>query len=74
MSDLLVIGPGHLGYLVAQKWRSLHPLATVTLKYRSHNQERAAKDEKEGFNVVSSQVGEEVRCQNVLFSAPPTGM
>jgi predicted dinucleotide-binding enzyme len=74
MSDLMVIGPGELGQLVARKWRSLHPSATVTLKYRSHNQERATKKEKEGYNVVSSQVAEEVRCQNVLFSAPPTGI
>jgi len=73
MPDLLVVGPGHLGELVGRSWLASYPSATVTLKFRSHNPERTERLVKDGFNVISSETGEQVRCKNVVFCAPPTG-
>ena len=33
-TDLVVVGAGVLGQLVARRWRSLQPGAAVTLKFR----------------------------------------
>ena len=53
MADLLVIGAGQLGRLVANAWKSSHPKSTVTLKFRSFNSERKQALESEGFCVIS---------------------
>lgn len=73
MPDLLVVGAGHLGGLVARRWLASNPKATVTLKFRSNNPERTEKLTLDGFKVISCEGGEQVRCKNVVFCAPPTG-
>ena len=73
MSDLLVIGAGVLGMLVARRWRTLHPSTNVTLKFRSVNTERNAEMEKEGFKIITKEGGEKLVNPLVVFCAPPTG-
>jgi len=73
MPDLLVVGAGHLGGLVARIWLASHPSDIVTLKFRSDKPERTKKLTGEGFKVISSEGGEQIRCKNVVFCAPPTG-
>ena len=38
--DLAIVGPGVLGSLVAEQYKSVHPSATITLVFRSENAER----------------------------------
>ena len=38
--DLAIVGPGVLGTLVAEQYRSVNPSATITLVFRSHDAER----------------------------------
>ena len=38
--DLAIIGPGVLGSLVAEQYRSVNPSATIALVFRSHDAER----------------------------------
>ena len=73
MSDLLVIGAGVLGMLVARRWRTLHPSANVTLKFRSVNTERNAEMEKGGFKIITKEGDEKLVNPLVVFCAPPTG-
>jgi len=73
MADLLVVGAGVLGLMVARKWHALYPGASVTLKFRSYNKERAETLGGEGFNVISKEKGENVKAPLVIFCAPPTG-
>ena len=60
MSDLLVIGAGALGMLVARRWKTLHSSANVTLKFRSDNKARNAELEKEGFKIITKERGEKL--------------
>ena len=53
MADLLVVGAGTLGMLVARQWRTLYPGAGVTLMFRSDNSERRSELVREGFSGVS---------------------
>ena len=74
MTDLLVVGAGTLGMLVARQWRTLYPGAGVTLMFRSDNSERRSELVREGFRVVSKEAGDDqVSAPLVVFSAPPTG-
>ena len=73
MSDLLVIGAGVLGMLVARRWKTLHSSANVTLKFRSDNKARNAELEKEGFKIITKERGEKLVNPLVVFCAPPTG-
>ena len=73
MSDLLVIGAGQLGRLVANAWKSTHPKSKVTLKFRSFNKERKQALESEGFCVISQEKGEACSAPLVVFCAPTTG-
>jgi len=73
MTDLLIVGAGVLGMMVARKWLALYPGAKVTLKYRSYNKERAETLGGEGFSVISKEKGEDVKAPLVIFCAPPTG-
>ena len=73
MSDLLVIGAGVLGMLVARRWQTLHPSANVTLKFRSVNTTRNSEMEKEGFKIITKEGGEKLVNPLVVFCAPPTG-
>ena len=73
MSDLIIVGAGTLGKLVAKSWKAKNPEAKITLKFRSVDKERNAMLELEGFNVISKEKGEEVKAPLVVFCAPPTG-
>ena len=73
MSDLLVVGAGVLGMLVARTWRQSTPGARVTLKFRTEKAERRAELEREGFSVISGEGGEACSAPLVVFCAPPTG-
>ena len=73
MSDLLVVGAGVLGMLVARTWSQSHPKARVTLKFRTEKAERRAELEREGFSVISEEGGETCCAPLVVFCAPPTG-
>ena len=73
MTDLLIVGAGVLGMMVARKWLALYPGAKVTLKYRSYNKERADTLGGEGFNVICKEKGEDFKAPLVIFCAPPTG-
>ena len=73
MADLLVIGAGQLGRLVANAWKSSHPRSKVTLKFRSFNKDRKQALESEGFCVISQEKGEACSAPLVVFCAPPTG-
>jgi len=73
MSDLLVIGAGQLGRLVANTWKSSYPESRVTLKFRSLVRERKQALEKEGFTVISQEEGDPCSAPLVVFCAPPTG-
>ena len=55
MSDLLVIGPGRLGMLVAQNWQKSAENCKIFLKFRSANDERKERLTKEGFTVLSEE-------------------
>jgi len=73
--DLAIIGPGVLGSLVAEQYRSVNPSATIALVFRSHDAERRDRLEKEGFRVTTSEEAgkRNLKAKNVVFSAPPTG-
>ena len=71
--NILIIGAGQLGRLVADEWKSLHPKSKVTLKFRSHNLERQQALEREGFSVISQEKGETCTAPLIVFCAPPTG-
>ena len=87
--DLAVVGPGVLGTLVAEQYRSVNPSATITLVFRSHDAERrdrldimgvkcqyctiSDRLEKGGFRVTTSEEAGKMKAKNVVFSAPPTG-
>ena len=73
MSDLLVVGAGVLGMLVARAWSQAQPKARVTLKFRTEKAERRAELEREGFSVISAERGESCSAPLVVFCAPPTG-
>jgi len=74
MVDLLVIGPGRLGMLVARGWRDRNPNAKIFLKFNSENPERSSKMCEEGFIVFSSvNDNPECRADRIVFCAPPTG-
>ena len=73
MADLLIVGAGVLGMMVARSWRALYPGSKITLKYRSCNKERSDTLEGEGFNVISKEKGESIKAPLVIFCAPPTG-
>ena len=73
MCDLVVVGAGSLGMLVARHWRQTHPGAQVTLKFRSEEGERRRRLEAEGFSVISKAGGEACSAPLVVFCAPPTG-
>ena len=73
MSDLLVVGAGVLGMLVARSWRQSQPGARVSLKFRTEKAERRAELEREGFSVISEERGEPCSAPLVVFCAPPTG-
>ena len=73
MSDLLVVGAGTLGLMVARQWREAQPSARVTLRFRSEKEERRRDLELEGFSVISKERGEACTAPLVVFSAPPTG-
>ena len=73
MSDLLVVGAGVLGLLVARTWRTSQPAARVYLKFRTEKAERRAELEREGFTVISEEGGEACSAPLVVFCAPPTG-
>ena len=73
MSDLIVVGAGTLGKLVARSWKAKNPSAKITLKFRSVDKERNALLELEGFNIISKEKGEEEKAPLVVFCAPPTG-
>ena len=71
-NDLVVVGPGELGYRVATSWKRAHPEAAVYLKTRSEKEERSEKWRSAGFLPTASYDG--VRpAPYVVFSAPPTG-
>ena len=38
--DLAIVGPGVLGSLVAEQYKSVNPSATISLVFRSENAER----------------------------------
>ena len=73
MCDLLVVGPGVLGLLVARAWSRSQPGARVTLKFRTEKAERRTELEREGFSVISEEGGEPCSAPLVVFCAPPTG-
>jgi len=73
MCDLIVVGAGSLGMLVAKHWRQSHPRARVTLKFRNEETERSNRLKREGFSVISKARGESCRAPLVVFCAPPTG-
>jgi len=73
MCDLLIAGAGQLGCLVAKQWKSANPQSKITLKFRSHNEERAKRLADEGFSVISQDGGEACIAPLVVFCAPPTG-
>jgi len=72
MGDLLVIGPGRLGMLVARAWRESHAEAKILLKFRSDNAERRDQLTAEGF-LVPSPDDNDLSADQVVFCAPPTG-
>jgi len=72
MSDLLVIGPGRLGMLVAQNWQKSAENCKIFLKFRSANDERKERLTKEGFTVLSEEE-ETPEVDFIVFCAPPTG-
>ena len=57
MVDLLVIGPGKLGMIVARAWKQLNTSASIHLKFRSEQAERSKAMTEEGFHIVP--VGEQ---------------
>jgi len=67
-SELLVVGPGHLGARVATLWKSRFPEAKITLKAHRDDPEREAKWKSLGFIPYKD---EDHKYQNVLFAAPP---
>jgi len=73
MSDLLVVGSGRLGLMVARQWLQSHPTARITLKFRTEKAERSRELELEGFSVISQEGGEICSAPLVVFCAPPTG-
>lgn len=87
MGDLLIVGPGRLGLLVAGLWRQrLQQLpqeeagSGVHLKFRSENVERSRQMEQQGYIVLPPNNGgsdpapaEEGKFSRVVFCAPPTG-
>ena len=72
IKDLIVVGPGELGYRVAAFWKRAHPEAKVYLKTRSDKKERAECWRGDGFLPASTYDGVSP-APYVVFSAPPTG-
>ena len=58
---------------VARRWKTRHPGANVTLKFRSVNTERSAQMEREGFRIITKEAGEKLVSPSIVFCAPPTG-
>ena len=57
MADLLIVGPGRLGLLVAGLWRQQQQAgqtatSSVHLKFRSDNAERTKDMEQQGYTVL----------------------
>ena len=71
-NDLVVVGPGELGYRVAMIWKAAHPKAAVYLKTRSEKEERSERWRSAGFLPAASYDGVGA-APYVVFSAPPTG-
>ena len=68
MADLLVIGPGRLGMLVARAWQSAVPSSTIHLKFRSANEARKEALAGEGLHVLSEEAPAPVsKCDVVIF-------
>ena len=67
-NDLLIIGPGQLGSLVATLWKRRFPHAKIALKAHRTDPDREAKWKSLGF-VPFEQGG---KYSNVVFAAPPT--
>lgn len=72
MSDLLVIGAGHLGARVASIWKVKFPESQIFLKTKSDNQERSEKWRKLGFQPVAGTDAQGIKCPYVVYSVPPT--
>lgn len=53
MADILVIGPGRLGMIVARGWKAKYAGSRIFLKFHSDNEERTMKMREEGFSVFS---------------------
>jgi len=74
MSDILVIGPGRLGLIVARAWQQQNGSSTISLKFRSDNEERSSALTAEGFKVLSDQTdSQDLKVDRIVFCAPPTG-
>jgi len=71
MKDLLIIGPGRLGLLIASGFKLLAPESRIFLKFRSDNADRTKKLEADGFSVLTN--NQDIQVENVVFCAPPTG-
>ena len=50
--DLLIVGPGRLGLLVAALWRQQQHAARVLLKFRSEDPQRTRDLEQQGYVVL----------------------
>ena len=72
IKDLIVVGPGELGYRVAMFWKRAHPEAKVYLKTRSDKKERSECWRGAGF-LPASTYDDVSPAPYVVFSAPPTG-
>lgn len=71
MKDLLIIGPGRLGLLIASGFKLLAPESKVFLKFRSDDVDRKKRMEADGFAVLAN--NQDIKVENVVFCAPPTG-
>jgi prephenate dehydrogenase len=73
MSDLLVIGAGHLGARVAVMWRVKFPDSKIFLKTKSENAERSEKWRALGYEPVSSATPLDTirKFPYVVYSVPP---
>ena len=65
MKDLLIIGPGRLGLIIASRFKLLSPESKVFLKFRSDNVDRKKRMEADGFTVL---IDNQVRYKIHIFS------
>jgi len=75
MVDLAIVGPGVLGSLVAEQYKSIKGSASIALVFRSEDAERRDRLEKEGYRVTTSEEAGKMKLKaaNMVFCAPPTG-